>query len=108
MSEPVGSSVGDWVEVSYVLLEPADRAAGLPADTAAQPLLAWVKGYALGAGALGEELAIETPSGRTVTGTLTDVFPGYVHSFGRPPAEIASIGRDVRARVAAYRAGAGE
>lgn len=104
MTESICCVAGDWVEVSYVLLEPEDRAAGIPADTAAQPLLAWVKGFALADAAVGEQVAVETMSGRTVTGRLTDVRPGYTHSFGRPPAELTGIGRDARARVAAYRA----
>lgn len=104
MTEPNGCVPGDWVEVSYVLLQPEDRASGIPADTAAQPLLAWVKGFALAEAAVGEEVAVETMSGRTVTGRLTVVRPGYSHSFGTPPAEITGIGRDARARVAAYRA----
>lgn len=96
---------GDWVEVERVLLEPADRAPNLPEDTAAQPLRAWVKGFALAAAALGETVTVETMTGRRVEGVLTDVNPGYTHTFGRPAPELTRVGRDLRARVAAYRAG---
>jgi len=99
---------GDWVEVERVLLERAERAPGLPEDTAAQPLRVWVKGFARAAVTLGETLEVETMSGRVVRGRLSDLTPGYSHSFGVQPREIAAVGRDLRARVAAYRAKAGE
>lgn len=104
MDETVRCAAGDWVEVRYVLLEPADRAVNLPADTAAQPLLVWIKGFARSEAAIGDELAIETTTGRAVTGVLTDVNPGYTHTFGRPAPELTHVGRDLRARLAAYRA----
>lgn len=99
---------GEWVEVGLVLLEPADRAANLPEDTAAQPLRMWVKGYAVTAASLGETVEVETMTGRSVTGELTDINPGYTHTFGRPAPELTAVGRDLRLRVAAYRAKGGE
>lgn len=93
-----------WVEIECVLIEPVDRAPGLPEDTAAQPLKMWVKGFARSASVLGETVEIETMTGRRVTGTLVDVDPGYTHTFGSQPPELAHVGRDLRARVAAYRA----
>jgi hypothetical protein len=107
MTEVTRCAPGDWVEVESILLEPADRAANLPADTAAQPLRMWVKGFACMAAAVGDELTVETMTGREVTGALTEVNPGYFHTFGRPAPELTAVGRDLRARVAAYRA-AGE
>jgi hypothetical protein len=106
MADAVRCSEGDWVEVRYVLLEPADRAANLPPDTAAQPLLVWIKGFARGSVAVGGELAIETVTGRSVTGVLTDVNPGYTHTFGRPTPELTHVGRDLRALLAEYRSAA--
>jgi hypothetical protein len=94
---------GDWVEIERVLLEPADRAANLPDDTASQPLCMWVKGFALRSAAIGGEVTVETMTGRQVTGTLLEVGPGYFHTFGKPAPELTAIGRDLRARVAAYR-----
>jgi hypothetical protein len=96
---------GDWVEIERVLLEPAERASGLPEDTAAQPLRMWVKGFARAGGMIGDEIDVETMTGRVVRGHLSAILPGYTHSFGSPPAEIVGIGRDLRARIAAYRAG---
>jgi len=108
MAEAIRCDVGDWVEVEYVLLSAADRAAGIPEDTAAQPLRAWVKGFALAPGMIGDEVSVETMSGRIVRGHLSDIEPGYTHTFGAPSVEIVSIGRDLRARVAAYRSRDGE
>lgn len=104
MADEFRCTPGDWVEVEYTLLEPAERAPGLPEDTAKLPLRAWVKGYALASGMIGDAVEVETMSGRHVTGHLSAISPGYTHTFGTPPVEIVSIGRDARARVAAYRA----
>ena len=108
MTDEFRCSAGDWVEVEYVLLEPTERAAGLPDDTAAQPRRAWAKGFARGAGMIGDPIEVETMSGRVVGGHLSAISPGYTHTFGTPPPELAAIGRDLRARVSAYRAEAVE
>lgn len=101
-------TIGQWVEVERVLLEPADRAANLPEETASKPQLVWVKGFALGEAALGEECEVETMTERTVRGRLSDLDPTYTHTFGSQPPEIAGVGRELRARLAAWRAKAGE
>ncbi|MHB1016612.1 MAG: 2-amino-4-oxopentanoate thiolase subunit OrtA [Coriobacteriia bacterium] len=108
MADMIRCDVGDWVEVSYVLLAVEDRAAGIPEDTAAQPLRAWVKGFALATAMIGDEVSVETMSGRVVRGHLSEIEPGYTHTFGTPPAEITAIGRDLRARISAYRSRGGE
>lgn len=104
MNERIECAPGDWVEVERVVLQPSERADGLPKDTARQPLKMWVKGFARGRARIGETVEIETMTGRLVEGTLTDVLPGYTHTFGRPPAELVAVGRDLRARVAEHRA----
>jgi len=101
---PDRCEAGEWVEVERVLLEPADRAEHLPEDTAAQPLRVWVRGFARAAADLGDECEVETASGRVVSGRLSAVNPGYAHTFGSPPPGIAGIGRDLRRRLAEYRA----
>jgi 2-amino-4-ketopentanoate thiolase beta subunit len=83
---------GQWVEVERVLLEPADRAANLPEETASKPLLVWVKGFALGEAAPGEECEVETMTGRVVRGRLSALDPAYTHTFGSQPSEIAGSG----------------
>jgi 2-amino-4-ketopentanoate thiolase alpha subunit len=97
--------IGEWVEVEGVLLEPADRSANLPPETASKPLLTWVKGFARAEAELGDELTVDTMTGRAVTGRLSAINPGYFHTFGEPIAELTHVGADLRARLAAYRAG---
>lgn len=106
MSDAERCIAGDWVEVERVLLDPADRSTNLPADTAAQPLLVWVKGFARAEASVGERVEVETMTGRRVTGCLTEVNPGYTHTFGKPAPELTHVGRDLRERVAVYRASA--
>lgn len=90
-----------------MFLEPAERSPGLPQETAGKPLMVWVKGFARAGAALGGEVTVETMSGREVTGRLSAVNPGYTHTFGDPIPELVRVGHDLRARVAAYRAGGG-
>jgi len=96
--------VGDWVEVEYILLEPADRSKNLPEDTAAQPLRVWIKGFAQADAAVGDQLTVETMTGRRVSGTFTEINPGYFHTFGKPIPELVHVGRDLRVQLADYRA----
>ena len=94
---------GDWVEIEVKLLDPADRSKNLPPETAEKPLMMWVKGFAEGEAAVGEELAVETITGRRVVGTLSAVNPGYYITYGSPIPELTHVGRDLRARLAAFR-----
>jgi hypothetical protein len=105
MNDAIRCEAGEWVEVEYVLLEVAERAGGLPEDTAATPLRAWVKGFARTTALIGDEIEVETMSGRVVAGHLSAIAPGYTHTFGTPPPQIVGIGRDLRARLATYRLG---
>ena len=107
MADARRCSAGEWVEVERVLLEPAERSSNLPPETASQPLLTWVKGFAAADAALGEEVTVETMTGRRVSGRLSAINPGYFHTFGNPIPELTHVGADLRARLAAYRA-AGE
>jgi len=103
MTDAARCTKGEWVEVERVLLEPADRSANLPPETAEKPMLVWVAGFASAEARLGEEVTVETVTGRFVTGRLSAVNPGYFHTFGNPVPELIGVGRDLRARVAAYR-----
>ena len=64
----------------------------------------WVKGFARRNATIGEELEIETITGRVLTGRLSAVDPGYTHTFGQPAPELVQIGRDLRKRLAEYEA----
>ncbi len=104
MTDPARCTNGEWVEVERVLLEPADRSAALPPETAEKPMLVWVNGFATGEAGLGEDMTVETMTGRLVTGRLSAINPGYFHTFGNPIPELIGVGRDLRARLAVYRA----
>jgi hypothetical protein len=103
MADTVRCSVGDWVEVERVLLEPSERSANLPEDTASQSLITWVKGFALAEADMCEELSVTTMTGRTVAGKLSAINPGYFHTFGQPIPELVHVGADLRARLVEYR-----
>ena len=105
MSDAQRCTIGEWVEVERVLLEPEERASNLPPETASKPLLTWVKGFAAASVDLGEEVTVETMTGRHVTGRLSAINPGYFHTFGQPIPELTHVGADLRARLAAFRAG---
>lgn len=100
---PDRCKAGDWVEVERVLLEPSERATNLPPETAEKPLVMWINGFAQAGAAIGEEVAVETMTGRLVTGRLSCARPGYYHTFGDHIAELAHVGPDLRVRVDAYR-----
>ena len=104
MTDARRARIDDWVEAECKLLDPADRSTNLPPETADKPLMMWVKGFARNEAAVGEEMTVETITGRRVTGKLSAVNPGYFHTFGEPIPELAHVGRDLRARLAAYRA----
>jgi hypothetical protein len=68
----------------------------------------WVKGFAQFEAAVGDGVAVKTMTGRVVSGTLSAVNPGYFHTFGRPIPELVHVGADLRVRLAAFRAAAGD
>ena len=103
MTDSARCKVDEWVEVERVLLEPADRSANLPPETAERPMLVWVSGFATAEADLGGEVTVETMTGRLVTGRLSAINPGYFHTFGNPVPELVRVGRDLRAQLAAYR-----
>ena len=83
---------GTWVEIEQVVLTPEQRAPGIPADTAATPLMLWVDGFLDADARLGETVAIRTLIGRRLEGRLVRVNPGYTHSFGETVPELLTIG----------------
>ncbi len=87
------------MQVHFVILPAGGRAAEVPVDTAGVPLEAWLKGWAQEDAAPGEELAVETVTGRIVKGVLTEVDPGYEHTYGPSVPELAPIGKELRAML---------
>lgn len=88
---------GTWVELHRIELPAGGRAPQVPADTGGLPLELRVKGFLVGAAAVGEEAEIETVTGRRQRGTLVEVNPPYLHSFGAPVPELSKIGTETRA-----------
>ena len=90
---------GDWIEIRQVILAPNERSKDVPEDTGKVPLEAWIKGRAQGDAEVGEEVTIETPAGRMVTGKFTELNPGYAHTYGPSVPELAPIARELRAML---------
>jgi hypothetical protein len=86
-----------WVEIGGIVLENAERSPKLPDDTQQVPLEMRVKGFLLQEAEIGGEAEIVTLSGRTVSGTLTEINPAYTHMFGRPVPELSPIAGEIRA-----------
>jgi len=83
---------GTRVQVRTILLHPAERATGIPADTAGVPYEVRARGILVSAAAPGAPAAVRTATGRIVAGELEIVEPADTHSFGRPvPALVESI-----------------
>jgi hypothetical protein len=70
------------VEVTRVILAPAQRAPNLPEDTAGVPYTLRVRGVALADAQIGERLRVRTQAGREIEGELVAVAPGFEHTFG--------------------------
>ena len=92
----VTAKAGDWVQIRQTVLEPSERAPQVPEDTKQVPLLLWVKGYALHDGIKGQEVEIETVTGRLVKGELVEVNPRYTHDFGDFVPELLKIDRQLK------------
>jgi hypothetical protein len=87
---------GTWVEIVREVLSPEERSNAIPDETKKTPLIMWVRGNTLQPGRLGEEVEIETISGRKIKGKITQIEPSYTHSFGRYVGEVSYIGKQAR------------
>ncbi|MEG0391886.1 MAG: 2-amino-4-oxopentanoate thiolase subunit OrtA [Anaerovoracaceae bacterium] len=87
---------GEWVRIHKIILSPEERAPQVPEDTKKVPLELWVKGYLSAPAELGEEVEIETVTGRKEQGTLIEVNPHYDHDYGTFIPELLEIDRQVR------------
>jgi hypothetical protein len=93
---------GTWVEIHRTVLPEGERAPQVPEDTQRVPLEMRVKGFLVVPSCLGDKAQIRTMMGRQMQGVLSDVNPGYMHSFGPPIPELLSIGVEVRAMLRKY------
>ena len=91
---------GDWVRIHRVILPAEKRTANLPEDTRKVPFEMWVKGHLLCDGEIGDEVRIQTVSGREEHGTLIEVNPQFEVNFGSFVPEILEM--DVRLRSALF------
>ncbi len=94
MSEVVPAH--SWVQIESTVLSPDERSPHLPEETAACPLVLWVKGFLKGPALVGDMVEIETIIGRTLSGKLLEVNPPYEHTFGRPIPELLEVRKDFR------------
>lgn len=83
--------IGDWVEISSVLLKPEERAKNIPPETAGHPLVMRTRGFALGEAACGDTIPVRTVTGRTLRGTLIEVNPAFRHDFGECVPELIHV-----------------
>lgn len=84
------------MRIHKIILEPSERAPQVPDDTKAAPLEMWDKGYLMADAEIGDEVEIETVSGRVESGTLIELNPYYTHDFGTFVPELLAIDKQVR------------
>ena len=97
---------GSWVSISKTILEPSERAKGIPEDTAQTPLKMWVCGFLTDEASVGSEATIRTKMNRIETGTLEEINPTTKVNYGDFVPEILKI--SVEARQMLYGGGINE
>jgi hypothetical protein len=90
---------GDWVEISAVLLAPAERSPNLPPETAVVPLVMRVRGWAQKGGLVGAKISVKTQAGRVLSGKLLSVSPSFDHDFGGCIPELIEVRRKLKAEM---------
>lgn len=85
-----------WVEIHQILLQPEERAQGIPEDTSKVPLELRVKGFLLKEALPGDIVKIKTPIGRQLEGRLIEANPIFRHHFGAPVPELLAIGPELK------------
>lgn len=84
-----------WTEVQWTVLDTSDRSANLPPETRTTPYVARVRGLAPDP-RVGAKTELTTVVGRRVSGVVTELDPGYSHSFGRPLPEWVHMRESIR------------
>jgi len=99
---------GTYVQIRVNILEAGERAAGIPLDTAATPLVMWVKGWLLHdvvavggnspacGGTIPAVVQIRTATGRVERGMLEEVEPVTKLGYGDFVPEVMEIAKAVR------------
>jgi len=87
---------GTWVSLRKTILEPNMRAAGIPEETAATPLIMWVSGFLEADAERGGDATIRTRMNRVESGVLEEVNPTSAVNYGEFVPEILQIGAQAR------------
>lgn len=87
---------GTWVCITKTLLTEAERAAGIPEDTAKTPLRMWVNGFLQEDAEIGSDAVILTKMNRRETGILESVQPTTRVDYGDFVPEVLPIGAQAR------------
>ena len=87
---------GTWVSIAKTILEPSERAKGIPEDTAATPLKMWVSGFLENDAVVGSEVTVRTKMNRAEKGLLEEVNPTTKVNYGDFVPEIMQIGAGAR------------
>ena len=87
---------GTWVSIRKTILEPENRAAGIPADTAATPLIMWVNGFLEEDAEVEQAATVRTKMNRMEAGILEEVNPTTQVDYGVYIPEIVRIGIQAR------------
>ena len=87
---------GSWVNVRSTILEPSERAKGIPQDTSEVPLIMWVKGSLQEDAELNSLVTVRTRMGRLEKGILEEVNPSTSVDYGDFVPEILEIGEKAR------------
>ena len=85
-----------WVSIRTTILPAGSRAEGIPVDTAAVPLVMWVKGNLTHDCELGSEATVRTVTGRVESGILEEAEPYTNVDYGGFVPELHKIGADAR------------
>jgi len=88
---------GTWVSITSTILTADQRAEGIPADTAATPLVMWVKGFLAEDCEIGSKAKVRTVTGRVEVGVLEETNPTVQVDYGGFVPEVLQIGADARA-----------
>lgn len=87
---------GQWVQIERTILEPGERAPQVPEDTQKVPLIMWVKGFLLESAEIGDQVKVETRTGRIESGKLLEANPVYDLNYGNFVPELLKINVQVR------------
>lgn len=85
-----------WIEIGFTVLRPEERTARLPEDTQRLPYRARLRGFVSGPCQVGDEVEVETLSGRRVWGEVIDTSPRFAHDFGKPIPELIEAGLEAK------------